>query len=193
MAVAGPPAAIARVSPLLTGVLARRVLDVGATASQAILLKTTSNFITAGLMTLLSEAHVLAEKTGLPSPIVESLIEENLGAYALGVSRRLTSGKYLPAEGESPASGLELGIKDVGHGVGLARDMGMDLRIGEMYLEAAGEAKKYAESRGRKGDSSAVYGVVRQRAGLEFENETVRRRDGIGEGDKEDKEKDAAD
>ncbi|KAH7559258.1 hypothetical protein BM1_04195 [Bipolaris maydis] len=185
IAVAGPPQAITRVMPLLKGVLARRVLHVGDEASQAMLLKTTSNFITAGLMTLLSEAHVLAESSGLPASTLESLIEENFGAYALGVSRRLTSGSYLPAVGQVPASGLELGIKDVGHGVAVARERGVELRIGEMYLEAAQEAKGYAEERGRRADSSAVYGVLRQRAGLGFESEVVKRRDGVGEEEKE--------
>ncbi|KNG51463.1 6-phosphogluconate dehydrogenase nad-binding [Stemphylium lycopersici] len=183
MALAGPAAAIETVSPFLTNVLARRVIHVGATPSQALLLKTTSNFITAGLMTLLSEAHVLAEKTGLPAPVLESLVEENFGAYALGVSRRMSSGSYFPAPGQAPASGLELGIKDVGHGVGLARDVGMRLRIGEMYLEAAGEARTYGEERGRKCDSSAVFGAVRRRAGLEFETEGVQERDAGARGE----------
>lgn len=169
-------------TPFLSGVIARRVLPVGPTASHALLLKTTSNFLTAGLMTLLSEAHVLAEKSGLPASVLEDLVEENFGAYALGVSRRLTRGTYLPPVGEAPSSGLELGIKDVGHGVGLAREKDMRLRIGEMYLEAAEEARVYGEQRGRRCDSSAVFGVVRQRAGLEFENEAVRERDGGVEG-----------
>jgi len=64
---------------------------------------------------------------------------------------------------------MELGIKDVGHGVNLAKGKGMKLGIGEMYLEAAGEAKKWGDGRGRKMDSSAVFGVVREKAGLEFE------------------------
>lgn len=85
---------------------------------------------------------------------------------------------YFPAEGQAPSSGLELGIKDVGHGVGLARENGMELRIGEMYLEAARGAKEYAEGKGRRCDSSGVFGVVRQRAGLDFETEVVKERDG---------------
>jgi hypothetical protein len=46
-----------------------------------------------------------------------------------------------------------------------------------MYLEAAGEAKKWGDERGRKMDSSAVFGVVRARAGEEFETGVVRERD----------------
>jgi 3-hydroxyisobutyrate dehydrogenase-like beta-hydroxyacid dehydrogenase len=177
MAIAGPALAISTISPFITGVIARQVISVGAEPAQALLLKTTSNFITAGLMMLLSEAHTLAEKTGLPASVLESLVESNFGAYAHGVSKRLTSGSYLPATGQAPSSGLELGIKDVGHGVNLARDAGMKLGIGEMYLDAAREAKEYGDQAGRKCDSSSVFGVVRQRAGLRFENGVVEERD----------------
>jgi 3-hydroxyisobutyrate dehydrogenase-like beta-hydroxyacid dehydrogenase len=128
-------------------------------------------------MLLLSEAHVLAEKSGLAASVLESLVEENFGAYAHGVSRRLTSGSYLPAPGQPPSSGLELGIKDVGHGVSLANEVGMTLGIGEMYLEAAEEAKAYGDEKGRRCDSSAVFGIVRKRAGLNFESDGVRERD----------------
>ncbi|KAF1840800.1 6-phosphogluconate dehydrogenase-like protein NAD-binding protein [Cucurbitaria berberidis CBS 394.84] len=177
IAVAGSHQAIQAISPFLKGVLARAVIVVGSEPSQALLLKTTSNFITAGLMYLLSEAHTFASKTGLPADVLESLIEQNFGAYAHGVSKRLTSGAYFPAEGQAPSSGLELGIKDVGHGVSLAREKGMKVEVGELYLGAAEEAKAFGDERGRKCDSSAVFGVVRQRAGLDFESEEVKERD----------------
>ncbi|RYN35819.1 hypothetical protein AA0113_g1288 [Alternaria arborescens] len=177
VAVAGPPSAIELVLPFLENVIARTVIRVGSEPSQALLLKTTSNFITAGLMMLLSEAHVLAEKAGLPASVLESLVEENFGAYAHGVSKRLTSGSYLPAPGQAPSSGLELGIKDVGHGVSLAKQAGMTLGIGEMYLGAAEEAKAYGDEMGRRCDSSAVFGIVRKRAGLDFESDRVKERD----------------
>lgn len=133
--------------------------------------------LTAGMMYLISEAHTLAEKSGLPSSVLESLIEQNLGAYAHGVSRRLTSGAYFPAEGVSPQSSLELGIKDVQHGVDLAKGKGMRLDVAESYVEAAKEAKAWGEEKGRKLDSSSVFGVVRSRAGLEFETDMVKERD----------------
>jgi 3-hydroxyisobutyrate dehydrogenase-like beta-hydroxyacid dehydrogenase len=161
-------------------VIARQVIQVGEKPEQALLLKTTSNFVTAGLMLLLSEAHTLAEKSGLPATVLEQLVESNFGAYAHGVSKRLTSGAYFPPPGVAPLSGLELGIKDVGHGVNLARDEGMKLRIGEMYLEAAEEARTYGQERGRRCDSSAVFGIVRCRAGLGFESEVVKERDAKG-------------
>lgn len=177
MAVAGPAAAVQTISPFLKGVIARSVIEVGDEPHKALLLKTTSNYITGGFMYLLSEAHVLAAKTGLPADALEALIEQNLGSYAHGVSKRLTSGVYCPAKGQSPYSGLELGIKDVGHGVNMGKDADVRMRVGELYLDAAKEAKAFGDETGRKMDSSSVYGVVRQRAGLKFETEIVEKRD----------------
>jgi 3-hydroxyisobutyrate dehydrogenase-like beta-hydroxyacid dehydrogenase len=177
IAVAGPPSAISIISPFLQGVLARAVITVGPEPSKALLLKTTSNFVTAGLMYLLSEAHTLAALSGLPANTLHTLVSENFGTYVAGVSERLISGAYCPAPGEAPRSGLELGIKDVGHGVNLAQEKGMELRLGEMYLEAAGEAKKWGNERERRMDSSSVFGVVRTRAGMGFETDVVRNRD----------------
>ncbi|KAH7130595.1 6-phosphogluconate dehydrogenase-like protein NAD-binding protein [Dendryphion nanum] len=177
VAVAGPDAAIETISPLLKGVIARNVIHVGSEPSKALLLKTTSNFITGGLMYLISEAHVLAEKSGLPDTVLESLIEQNFGAYAHGVSKRMTQGVYYPADGERPYSDLDLGIKDVGHGVGIAKELGMNLEIGELSLHAMSKAKEYGEEKGRKLDSSSAYGAVRMNAGLDFENRRVKERD----------------
>jgi 3-hydroxyisobutyrate dehydrogenase-like beta-hydroxyacid dehydrogenase len=140
-------------------------------------LKTTSNFITAGLMYLISEAHVLAEKSGLASSVLESLILENFGQYAHGVSKRMTGGVYYPAPGETPFSGLELGMKDVGHGLEVAEDVGVELKLGKLVMEAMEVAKGVGDEKNRKMDSSSIYGAVRMSAGLDFETEGVKERD----------------
>ena len=177
VAVAGRASAVSVIELYLEGVIARGIIRVGEDPAQALLLKTTSNMLTAGMMYLISEAHTLAEKSGLPSSVLESLIEQNLGTYAHGVSKRMTSGAYLPVIGQAPQSSLELGIKDVHHGVDLARSKGMRLDVGEAYVEAAREAKQWSNENGRALDSSSVFGVVRERAGLGFENEVVQERD----------------
>jgi 3-hydroxyisobutyrate dehydrogenase-like beta-hydroxyacid dehydrogenase len=181
VAVAGPPHAINLITPYLQGVIARGVIRVGSDPSKALLLKSTSNFIGAGLMYLLSEAHVIAERSGLPAPILESLIEANFGAYAANTSKRLTSGSYMPAVGQAPNSALELAIKDVGIGLGIAREQRVKLEIGELSMGAMEEARAFGKEKGRELDSHSVFGVVRKKAGLEFENEAVRERDGLGE------------
>lgn len=132
-------------------------------------------------MYLLSEAHVLAEKSGLPAPVLESLIEANFGTYAANTSKRLTSGSYMPSVGQAPNSALELAFKDVGIGLGIAREQGVRLEIGELSMGAMEEARTFGEEKGRKLDSHSVFGVVRKKAGLEFENEAVKGRDGANE------------
>lgn len=179
IAIAGPPQAVEIISPFLKNVIARDVIHAGSDPSKALLLKSTSNFIAAGLQYLLSEAHVLAEKAELPASVLESLIEQNFGAYAHNTSKRLTSGSYFPSKGQAPNSALELAIKDVGIGVDIAKEKGARLEIGELSMGAMEEAKKYGDERDRKLDSHSVFGVVRTRASLEFENDAVRERDGL--------------
>lgn len=182
VALAGPADAITLVSPFLTGVLARGVIPVGPDPAKAQLLKSTSNFVTAGLMYVLSEAHVLAEVSDLPAATLHALVEANFGAYAAGVSTRITSGSYVAPAGEKPSSGLDLGIKDVGIGVGIAREKGVRLRVGELCLEGMEGARGWGEMEGKSErlDSSSVFGSVRVGAGLGFESEVVRERDGKG-------------
>lgn len=81
--------------------------------------------------------------------------------------------------GEKAFSDLNLAIKDVSHGVACAKKGGMRLEVGEVVLGRLMEAKKFSdESGGRILDSSSLYGIVRQDAGLEFETRVVKERDG---------------
>ena len=80
--------------------------------------------------------------------------------------------------GESPWSSLNLGIKDVQHGITAAEDVGTRLKVAEVALENMVRAKAFSEAQGdRNLDSSAGYGIIRQDAGLDFENAFVKRRD----------------
>ncbi|KAF2189591.1 6-phosphogluconate dehydrogenase-like protein NAD-binding protein [Zopfia rhizophila CBS 207.26] len=180
VATAGPPSAIQIISPFLKGVIARNVIEVGIEPEKALLLKTTSNFITAGLMYLISEAHVLAEKSGLPASVLENLIGENFGKMAFSDSERMTQGVYYPAEGQAPYSDLDLGIKDVSHGLSIAESVGVNLKVGGLVIEHMKKAKEYAIQMGRHLDSSSMYGVVRKNAGLDFETDSVKERDMAG-------------
>ena len=133
----------------------------------------------AGLMELIAESHVFAEKTGLPAPILEKLLELNFGAVAHSDSIRMTTGVYRPGEGEAPWSGLDLALKDVGHGVDCAQQNGVDLKVGKIALENLKAAKTWTDENGGRGlDSSSLYGVVRMQSGLDFETDFVKMRDG---------------
>ncbi|KAL3421252.1 3-hydroxyisobutyrate dehydrogenase, mitochondrial 1 [Phlyctema vagabunda] len=176
-AMAGPRDAVETITPYVRGTLARAVIPLGESVVNAGTLKTIGNFITAGMAELISEAHVLAEKTGLGAGVLESLIEENYGTYAYSISSRITSGAYAPPEGQKPMSDLNLAIKDVGHGITCGQNVGVKLEVAEVALNHLREAKKFSESQSdRPLDSSSMYGILRQNAGLDFESDIVKGR-----------------
>lgn len=133
--------------------------------------------MTASFMEIIAEAHVFAEKTGLGSEAMETLIEQQYGPLALSMSKRLTTGAYLPARDAKPWSDLNLAMKDVGHGIACAEEAGTRLPAGELVLGHLQEAKAFSDESGRALDSSSMYGVLRRQAGLTFETDLVNKRD----------------
>lgn len=177
-AFAGPKNVYDTIAPVLKGVIAREVLLVGEQPEKATLLKTAGNFVTAGMMELIAEAHVFAEKTGLGSELLENLLSLNFGTVAHSISTRMTTGAYIPGRGETPWSDLNLALKDVGHGVDGAKQAGVSLKVGDTALEHLKRAKTYSDNNGQRPlDSSSLYGIVRQDSGLDFQTDLVKKRD----------------
>ncbi|KAM0279423.1 hypothetical protein ACHAQH_004583 [Verticillium albo-atrum] len=175
--IAGPEDSVQAITPFIVGVMGRAMIRMGEDVSQSSMLKTAGNFMTAGMMELVAEAHVFAEKTGLGSEALETLIEHQYGPLALSMSKRLTTGAYMPARDQSPFSDLTLALKDVSHGIDVAEKAGTRLQVAEVALEHLTDAGNFSISAGRPLDSSAMYGVIRQQAGLDFETEVVKQRD----------------
>lgn len=119
-------------------------------------------------------AHTIIEKAGLGVETAEALIKEQIGPVGLMVSNRLTSGAYMPPRGERPWSpainGLAAGRQ--------ALKSGPQPRLLSLVLQQLEEAVDYAEGIDREIDASAIYGVIRKDAGLSFETEQVKKRDG---------------
>lgn len=128
-------------------------------------------------MEVIAEAHVLAEKTGLGTEAMESLLEQQYGPLALSMSKRMTTGAYMPPRGGRPWSDLNLAIKDVGHGIDCGKESGARLPVGEIVLENLRQAKEVSVVESRELDSSSLYGVLRTKAGLPFKTEFVETRD----------------
>ncbi|KAF2970634.1 hypothetical protein GQX73_g2921 [Xylaria multiplex] len=178
VAFAGAENVYKTIAPFLKGIIAREVLLVGEEPEKAMLLKTTGNFMMAGLMEIIAEAHVFAEKTGLDPTVLEKLLELNFGTVAHSDSIRMTTGVYMPRNGEAPWSDLNLALKDVGHGVDSARQVGVSLKVGNTALEHLKRAKVYSDENGQRSlDSSSLYGIVRQDSGLDFQTDYVKKRD----------------
>ncbi|KAI1820067.1 hypothetical protein F4861DRAFT_90410 [Xylaria intraflava] len=178
VAFAGPRHVYEKIAPLLGNAIAREVLQVGEEPEKAMLLKAAGNSMVAGLMEIIAEAHVFAEKTGLDPGVLEKLLELNFGTVAHSNSIRMTTGVYMPGEGEAPWSDLKLALKDVGHGVDSARQVGVNLKVANTALEHLRRAKAYSDENGHCPlDSSSLYGIVRQDSGLDFRTDHVKERD----------------
>ncbi|OQE41094.1 hypothetical protein PENCOP_c005G00631 [Penicillium coprophilum] len=171
-AIGGPKSATEAVKPLIQDVMGRRVIDCGEDAMKSSLLKIAGNIVTVNMMEAVGEAQVFAEKTGLGTGAMEELIGEAFGPVAGGYSKRLTTGAYAPPIDSRPGFGVSLAIKDARHAMSMAQEQGVELpglEIARANMEAA---REYG---GECLDSSAMYGTLRQKAGLEFWNEKSRR------------------
>jgi len=163
---AGPKASVEKVKPYTKGVVGRANIDFGGQpVGKALLLKVIGNTFIINLVETLSEGHVLAEKSGLGSDNLHEFIEAMFpGPYA-AYSTRMISGDY--HKREEPLFAVDLARKDARHAMKLAKDAGTrlkDLEVADAHLE---QVKKH---KGEAGDIAAIYGAVRQEAGLKFEN-----------------------
>ncbi|KAL4977360.1 NAD binding domain of 6-phosphogluconate dehydrogenase-domain-containing protein [Aspergillus desertorum] len=166
-AIAGPKRASDVVKPLIQDVMGRKVIDCGEDATKSSMLKIAGNIITVSLMEAVSEAQVFAERTGLGTGVMEELIGEAFGPVAGGYSKRLTTGAYAPPLDSRPGFGVSLAIKDAKHAFDIAKENSVELPGLEVATENMVSAREYA---GECLDSSSMYGVLRQKAGMEFWN-----------------------
>lgn len=82
-------------------------------------------------------------------------------------------------QGQKPWSDLNLALKDVQHGIDCAGAVGTRLKIAEVAVDHLKRAKEYSQAHGDRAlDSSTLYGIVRQDAGLDFRNDVVMDREG---------------
>ncbi|KAJ5190067.1 hypothetical protein N7472_009081 [Penicillium cf. griseofulvum] len=177
MVAAGARCTIHRISPYIKGVIARDMLEVADEPQKASLLKIIGNFVVSGLTEIIGEAHVFAEKSELGTEVVEKLLEAQFGPLPTMISKRLTQGVYMPPKGTSPWSNLDLALKDADHALECAVAVGTRLPVGEVVLENLKRAKVFSQEQDRQLDSAASYGIIRCDAGLDFDNESVKKRD----------------
>ncbi|KAJ5676934.1 Dehydrogenase multihelical [Penicillium maclennaniae] len=171
-AIGGPRSATETVKPFIQDVMGRRVIECGEDATKASLLKIAGNIVTVNMMEAVGEAQVFAEKTGLGTGPMEELIGEAFGPVAGGYSKRLTTGAYAPPLDSRPGFGVSLAIKDAKHAMNMAEEQGVKLPGLALARKNMEDARDYA---GECLDSSSMYGILRQQAGLEFWNEKSRK------------------
>ncbi|KAI5926919.1 6-phosphogluconate dehydrogenase [Camillea tinctor] len=174
---AGPEAATEKISPYLTGVMGKSVIAMGTDHSKSSLLKIAGNICVVSFMEVISEAHVFAEKTGLGTEILETMLGTMFGPVIESYSKRLTTGIYAPAVGDKAGFDVSLAIKDAKHALNCAQSVGTKLEVSEVALKHMETAKSLVDE-GRQLDSSSMYGAIRTDAGLDFYTDLCKKRDG---------------
>jgi len=163
---AGAASSVARVKPYTKGVMGRADFDYSdQPAGRATLLKVIGNTFILNMCEVLSEGHVLAEKTGLGTENLHTFIETMFPGPYTAYSSRMLAGDYYKRE--EPLFHVDLARKDARHALALAKSSGASvpaLNVAEQHLV------KVKEHLGDRGDIPSIYGVVREESGLKFEN-----------------------
>ncbi|KAJ6064419.1 hypothetical protein N7499_013099 [Penicillium canescens] len=163
---AGKQSSIAKARPFLDGVVAKQSIDLSSgtgsdiDVGKASTMKVIGNTFILNTVGVLAESLVAAETSGLGvGPLKEWIDLFAPGPFAK-YADRMVGGDYYQREEPLFAEGFEACLWDCG---GAGQRM-RNVEVTDSLLEGVkGE-------RGESGDIAAVYGVVRQRAGLEFEN-----------------------
>lgn len=173
---AGPEAVLSRAMPYIKGALARAVIAFpDRPCGTGPRMKIIANTFTLNAAVQLAEAFTLAEKAGIEPAQVARFAELGLvdgpgGTNPFHVyAGRMLRGNYWR---DQPAGGVSLGLKDASLAARLAEENGVTLRNPGVVM---GWCREVLEGGGpgrgeERGDIAGVYGAVREKAGLRFEN-----------------------
>jgi 3-hydroxyisobutyrate dehydrogenase-like beta-hydroxyacid dehydrogenase len=163
---AGKPEAVEKVKPFTKGVMGRENIELpGQDPSKATLLKVLGNTFVFSMVEALSEAHVVAEKTGLGMQPVHDLVSNLFAAPYAAYSTRMMSGDYYKRD--EPLFAVDLAIKDCNHAQSLANKAGVTMNNVKRATELLKDVKDHE---GAKGDIAGIYGAKRAQSDLKFEN-----------------------
>ena len=165
-ALAGPKAAVDKARPFFKGVMARAEIDfTDEPYRKAATLKVLGNTLISNLVEQLSEAYVVAEKSGLGVEPLKQFVDAMFGGPYTGYSTRMLTGEYWRRE--EPQFSIDLARKDARHAQSIAQAAGVTM---PNIDHAAKQLEKVREHSGPAGDMSGLYGAARVDAGLKFEN-----------------------
>ncbi|CAK7271952.1 hypothetical protein SEPCBS57363_004885 [Sporothrix epigloea] len=164
---AGPGAALDRAEFLFKGVTSRETIMLrDVPVGHSSLLKIIGNTFIFNMIEQLAEGHVLAEKTGLGTDALDQFVRAMFpGPYA-AYSQRMISGQYYTLD--RPLFAVDLARKDIGYALQYAEQTGVQLHNAKT---ADAHLVHVKDHDGETGDVAAIYGAVRQEAGLTYENQ----------------------
>lgn len=146
---------------------ARAVVDLsGQPYGRALTLKIVGNTLIFSMVEQVAESLVFAEKSGLGAAAIHSWVENVFGFPFSYYSERMISGDYYNRD--YPAAHIDGSIEVSGHAHKLSRSVGASLPILDIVVEHLAQVK---EIKGDKGDLAGIYGILRMKAGLKYENQ----------------------
>ena len=139
----GQESSIAKIKPFTKDVTAKAVINLGPDVKKATLLKITGNTLILGMVEILAEALVFAEKSGLGTDKLNEFIQlmfphSPFAAYAT----RMISGEYAPLPPNRPGFQIDLARKDCKHALDLAKECGAKLDVVEIMDKHLKTAKE---------------------------------------------------
>lgn len=146
--------------------MGRAIIPLGTDVGAATLLKIGGNSMILGMVEILAEALVFAEKSGIGAGHMDEFIQLMFPASPFAAySKRMISGEYAPVPPARPGFQIDLARKDCRHAINLARDCGARLEVVEVMDRHLKTAKEIG---GENMDISTTYGTLRKEAGLKF-------------------------
>jgi 3-hydroxyisobutyrate dehydrogenase-like beta-hydroxyacid dehydrogenase len=151
---AGPPTAIAKITPYLSGVMGKSIIEMAPDVAKSSLTKIAGNICVVSFMEVISEAHVFAEKTGIGSPTLEKLLGDMFGLVIESYSKWITTGIYAPAPDGKAGFDVSLAINDARHALNCASGVGVTIDVSGIALDNIVKAQQLQP--GRQLDSSSM-------------------------------------
>ncbi|KAG2173758.1 hypothetical protein INT43_005178 [Umbelopsis isabellina] len=150
------------VDPYLIPALGKKSIELGEDVTEALNMKLTGNCMITGFAEVLAEGLTLAAATGVGQDKALAFIEAMypntpLVAYA----KKMATNDY-----NQVAFHVGGAKKDVKHIVKLGEDHNLDLKVSKVMLDNLEELEK---TKGENIDLTGVVGVVRTKAGLDFD------------------------
>ena len=143
LAIAGKPSSIAKIHPFTEGVICKATIHVGEDVGKAPLLKITGNTMILGMVEILAEALVFAEKSGLGTDKLKEYIDLFFPKSPIALyCGRMLSGDYAPVAPNRPGFQIDLARKDCKHAMDLAAASGTRLEVTEIMDKHLAKAKE---------------------------------------------------
>ncbi|ANB11491.1 hypothetical protein AWJ20_4303 [Sugiyamaella lignohabitans] len=172
---AGNKEAVDKLEPFAMS-MGKKIFYVGDDVTRAVAMKITGNVFIVGLMELAGEVQVLGEKVGVSPELMTEWAQEFAGPTVGLYFQKNSGGIYDPGANGTPYFTVQNGLKDSGHAISLAKEHGVKLPTLDVARQHLHEAEKLSDVK-KNLDASSIYGILRTHAGLDFENDAVKKRE----------------